>query len=139
MTGPTSRAEPRPITALPFSFVTYFLDRFGDEAVQALVAHPENGLESVDAVLKEMSFTDPLTGLPITADDVFADWAVANYLREARSGDGRYTYNNYPYGPKTSDTEVISRCPQDWQDRTVQAVRRRLHPHRLQRQLHHQL
>jgi immune inhibitor A len=102
-----------------FLFVTYFLDRFGDEAVQSLVAHPENGLESVDAVLSEMGLVDPLTGQPLTADDVFADWVVANYLRDPSAGDGRYTYHNYPYGPKTRDTEVITRCDQDWQDRTV--------------------
>ncbi|HSV86058.1 MAG TPA: hypothetical protein VLH85_05750 [Levilinea sp.] len=102
-----------------FLFVTYFLDRFGDSAVQALVAHAENGLESVDAVLAEMEFVDPRSGAPITADDVFADWVIANYLREPGVGDGRYTYRNYPYGPKTGDTETIDRCPQDWQDRTV--------------------
>jgi immune inhibitor A len=102
-----------------FLFVTYFLDRFGDEATQALVAHPENGLESVDAVLAEMGLTDPLTGLPVTADDVFSDWAVANYLRDAGIADGRYTYHNYQNGPKTKDTEVVNTCPQGWQDRTV--------------------
>jgi hypothetical protein len=102
-----------------FLFVTYLLDRFGDEVVQAVVSHAENGLESLDIVLAELDIRDPLTGQPVTADDVFADWAAANYLREPRVGDGRYTYNNYPYGPSTSPTEEIKRCPQDWQARDV--------------------
>jgi immune inhibitor A len=56
---------------------------------------PRMALESFDAVLAEMGLTDPLTGLPVTADDVFSDWAVANYLRDAGISDGRYTYHNY--------------------------------------------
>jgi immune inhibitor A len=102
-----------------FLFVTYLLDRFGDEVVQAVVSHAENGLESIDIVLAELDIRDPLTGQLVTADDVFADWAAANYLREPRVSDGRYTYHNYPYGPSTRPTEEINRCPQDWQARDV--------------------
>lgn len=102
-----------------FLFVTYFLDRFGDSAVQALVAHPENGLESVDAVLSKMDLIDAQSGAAITADAVFADWVVANYLGDSDVADGRYAYGIYPDGPTASDTEEINRCPQDWQDRAV--------------------
>ncbi len=87
-----------------FLFVTYFLDRFGEDATKALVAHPENGMESIDLVLRERNLTDPLTGNPITADSVFADWTVANYLQDKRVGDGRYTYSNYDARPASSPT-----------------------------------
>jgi hypothetical protein len=63
-----------------FLFMTYFLDRFGEEATQALVRDPANGLESVDDVLRETAATDPLTSQPITADDFFMDWVVTNFL-----------------------------------------------------------
>jgi len=78
-----------------FLFMAYFLDRFGEEATQAVVAAPDNSMESITRVLDEMRIRDPQTGDPITADDVLADWAVANILLDPRVGDGRYDYSNY--------------------------------------------
>jgi hypothetical protein len=68
-----------------YLFTSYFLDRFGPEATQALVAHPENSFASVDAVLEEMN-----AGL--THVDVFGDWVVANLLDDPTIADGRYGY-----------------------------------------------
>lgn len=93
-----------------FLFMTYFLDRFGEEAMKALVRHPENGLLAVDAVLREFNLTDPQTGQPITARDVFADWAVATHLGNSTIGDGRYAYIRYVPG-KTRPTETFRQCP----------------------------
>jgi hypothetical protein len=95
-----------------FLYVTYFLDRFGEEATKALTANPENDLASVDDTLKTLNAVDPQTGRVMTADDVFMDWAAAMYLLDGSVGDGRYTYHNYPNAPQTSDTEKISNCPQ---------------------------
>ncbi|QRN83173.1 immune inhibitor A [Chloroflexota bacterium] len=78
-----------------FLFMAYFLDRFGEEATQAVVAAPDNSMESITRVLDELGISDPLTGEPITADDVLADWAVANILLDPTVGDGRYDYSNY--------------------------------------------
>jgi immune inhibitor A len=102
-----------------FLFVTYFLDRFGEQATQALVRQPADGLESVDAVLKEIGAMDALTGKPVTADDFFLDWTIANYLQDGSVSDGRYVYHNYPAAPKTASTELISDCPQSQNARTV--------------------
>lgn len=102
-----------------FLFVTYFLNRYGEEATQALVAHPENGMESVDAVLRQLGEIDPATGLPLSADDFFADWAVANYLDDPAYGGGRYDYANYPYAPKAGPTEELLSCPVGDQLRSV--------------------
>jgi immune inhibitor A len=102
-----------------FMFVTYFLDRFGEKATQALVADKDNGMDSVDGVLKTLAITDPETSQSVTADSVFADWVVANYLMDGNVADGRYTYHNYPQAPKANDTEGIYLCPMDWQERTV--------------------
>jgi immune inhibitor A len=68
-----------------YLFTAYFLDRFGPEFTQALVAHPKNSFVSVDAVLEEMN-----TGL--THVDVFGDWVVANLLDDPAIADGRYGY-----------------------------------------------
>ena len=93
-----------------FLFVTYFLDRFGEQATQALVAHQANGMISVDEVLADLNITDPLTGAPISADDVFVDWALTNYLLDGSVADGRFTYHNNPGAPKANETKSIYEC-----------------------------
>jgi len=95
-----------------FLYLTYFLDRFGEEATKALTNNPENSISSVDDTLAQLGITDPLTGQTITADDVFMDWAAALFLKDKSVGDGRYTYNNYPSVPQTETTETIATCPQ---------------------------
>jgi hypothetical protein len=102
-----------------FLYVNYFLDRFGEEATQALVKDPENGLDSVDNVLRQIDATDPSTGQPIGADDVFIDWAVTNYLLDGSVGDGRFVYNNYLSAPQTSPTESVYECQGEPIGRTV--------------------
>jgi hypothetical protein len=94
-----------------YLFVTYFLDRFKETATKALVADPLNGLAGVDDVLANIGATDPQTGRTLTADDVFLDWVVANYLQDATAGDGQYAYHNYPEAPQAKVTETITTCP----------------------------
>jgi hypothetical protein len=91
-----------------FLFMAYFLDRFGENATKSLVAHPENSMQSIDLVLKELNLRDPQTDRIITGEDVFADWAVTNYLQDSGVGDGRYDYSNYNPGTRAALTETIS-------------------------------
>lgn len=93
-----------------FLFVTYFLDRFGVDATQALVNHPANGMISVDAVLADLNIVDQQTGEQLNADNVFIDWAISNYLVDEMVGDGRYTYHNYAGVPQVEETETIRSC-----------------------------
>jgi len=95
-----------------FLFMTYFLDRFGEDATKALIKDPANGLDSVENALREIDATDPVTGQPISADAFFMDWAVTNFLLDKSVGDGRYIYNNYPAANRASATETIYNCPQ---------------------------
>jgi len=95
-----------------FLYLTYFLDRFGQEATKALTSNPENDLTSIDNTLAELNITDPETGNVITADDVFMDWAVTLHLMDKSVGDGRYDYNNYPDAPQVQVSEPVSSCPQ---------------------------
>jgi hypothetical protein len=94
-----------------FLFLTYFMDRFGEQATQTLAKHPANGLESVDEVLKDIGALDPLTGGEITADEVFLDWVLTNYLMDESISDGRFIYHNYPNAPQTEATDTIETCP----------------------------
>ncbi len=94
-----------------FLYLTYFLDRFGEQATRKLASHPENGLASVDKTLAELAITDPENGQAITADDLFADWSVAFFLRDEQVEDGRYNYSNYPRVPRPSETEIVRGCP----------------------------
>ena len=102
-----------------FLFTDYILDRFGETATKSLVANPLNGLDSVDDMLKSINATDPLTGKSITADDLFLDWAVTNFVDDGSVADGRYVYHNYPSVPTTGVTENIQNCPSGVQDRPV--------------------
>jgi immune inhibitor A len=102
-----------------FLFVTYFLDRFGDKATQAVVKDPENSLTSIDDVLRRLQISDPETGQPITADDVAMDWMDTMYLNDGSIGDGRYAYHDYPAAPRASATHQITKCPDAIQNGSV--------------------
>lgn len=114
-----SKADTSAHYGASFLFVDYFLNRFGEKATQAVVADPENGLDSIDKVLKDLNKIDSATGKLIQADDVFADWAVTNYLNDPQAGDGRYSYPNYKQAPTARPTEEITECPTETQPRSV--------------------
>ncbi len=102
-----------------FLYLAYFLDRFGEQATKDLVGNPLNGLVSIDDTLNKDGVTDTQTGKVVNADDVFADWVVANYLHDPHVGDGRYAYKRYTNAPQAFDTDTLSRCPASPQNRTV--------------------
>lgn len=102
-----------------FLYLTYFLDRFGEDATKALHNNPKNGLISIDDTLARLNINDPQTGQVITADDLFIDWAAALYLNDGSIGDGLYTYHNYPDAPQTGPTDIIDHCPQSVLPRQV--------------------
>ncbi|MCI0772493.1 MAG: immune inhibitor A [Chloroflexi bacterium] len=92
-------------------FMVYFLDRFGKELTQDLVAHPANGLTSIDRVFEEAGLTDPISGDPIGADEAILDWVIANYLNDGDVADGRYSYGAFPDLRQTRETEFLEDCP----------------------------
>ncbi len=102
-----------------FLYLLYYLDRFGEDASKALTNNPENDLTSVDGTLADLNITDPVTGKPITADDVAVDWALAMFINDKAVGDGRYAFHNYPDAPQTHATETVSTCPSAPFARTV--------------------
>ncbi|HOD44270.1 MAG TPA: immune inhibitor A [Anaerolineaceae bacterium] len=100
-------------------FTTYFLDRFGEDATKAVVAHPDNGMDSIDTVLQGMNIKDGVTAQAVRADDVFGDWVIANFLQDGSVMDGRYDYSNYRSAPQTRRTETLNDCSGNWQNRNV--------------------
>ena len=80
-----------------YLFTSYFLDRFGAEATQALVAHPENSFASVEAVMEDL-------GAGLAYEDLFAEWIVANLLDDPSIAGGHYGYGNI--NPPSSDIEI---------------------------------
>lgn len=80
-----------------YLFMSYFLDRFGEDATKALVAHDANGLESVDLVLRDV------LNLDLTHEDIFADWVVANWLDDTSIEDGQYGYDEIDVSAPATD------------------------------------
>ncbi len=68
-----------------YLFTSYFLDRFGPDATQALVAHEDNSFASVEKVLRQQ-------GSDLTYEDLLGDWVVANLLDDPSIEDGRFGY-----------------------------------------------
>lgn len=66
-----------------YLFMAYFLQRFGNEMTQAVVASKANGVDGFNEVLEPLG---------LSFDEVFADWVIANYLDEPELGDGRFGY-----------------------------------------------
>lgn len=95
-----------------FLFMTYFLDRFGEEATKALVAHPENGMASIDLVMQELGLINQDTKQPYTAEEIFTDWALANYLLDSSLGEGQYDYQSYTPS-RVNITDYIEACPEE--------------------------
>lgn len=102
-----------------FLFVNYFLERFGDTATQQLVGHANNGMTSIDELLGEIAPVDVLRDTVPTADDVFQDFTIANYLHEENLADGRFGYTNYKDAPQTGFTEEVETCPLESETRSV--------------------
>ncbi|GAB4271258.1 MAG: immune inhibitor A [Candidatus Promineifilaceae bacterium] len=51
-------------------FVSYLYDTYGAEAIQAITAHPENGADSIEAVLRDR-------GIDVSFADLFAGWTAS--------------------------------------------------------------
>jgi hypothetical protein len=100
-------------------FMLYFLDRYGEDLIRDLVAHPANGLESIDRVFEAAGTTDPLTGEIVGADDAVLDWVIANFLDDDGVADGRFSYHAFPGLRRPGQTETLRDCPPEAQERQV--------------------
>lgn len=95
-----------------FLFMAYFLQRYGEEMTQAVVANPQNGVAGFNAVLAEYGLTERF-------EDIFADFLIANYLHNPEVAKGEWGYNNLSTGP-VNLTERYSIYPQNKQTTVYQ-------------------
>lgn len=116
---PNNSFNTTPHYGASFLFVNYFLNRFGEDATKILVRNPENGLDSIDNVLTQINARDNMSGEILTADDIFSDWIITNFVMDKRIDDGKYHYENYTFSPRATLTENIDECEFDWKERTV--------------------
>jgi hypothetical protein len=86
-----------------YLFMTYFLERFGEELTKAIVASPENGIAGFNDALQKAGRSERF-------DEIFADWLVANYLDQPNLGDGRHGYETIDTYPPVS-METYRRYP----------------------------
>lgn len=84
--GLTSSGQERAVGQL---FLRYVLQRFGFDVYQSMLIGRGRGLSALDDALSAFHTVDLVTGDPITAQDVFADFVMANVLNRD-FGDGRY-------------------------------------------------
>ena len=79
-----------------FLWTAYFAERYGEDAVRALVSDPENGIPSVDRILASLD-------VPERFEDLFADWTAAVYL----DGPGKWGYSRLNLAPVVRDTVAV--------------------------------
>jgi len=73
-----------------YLFTEYLFEQFGEGFVQAVVSEGENGLYGVDIALRDRN-------IGLSADDVFANWVVANYLDDPSLSDANGRTGIYGY------------------------------------------
>ena len=75
--------------AASYLFFDYTAQRFGPEFTQSVIHAPGEGIDGIQAVLNTSA-----GGMRF--EDLFADWAAANYLNDPSIENGRYSYANEP-------------------------------------------
>ncbi|MCA0457098.1 MAG: immune inhibitor A [Chloroflexi bacterium] len=81
------------ITAAGQIFLRYVEQRFGGQVLREWFSTSGSGFDQLTTILADHGITDLVTDEPITGQDVFADWAMANVLNSA-VGDTRYVYTH---------------------------------------------
>ncbi len=92
-----------------YMYTTYLLGRFGSDFTRALVADPLNGFTSIDHLFESREIKGE-DGSPYSADELFRDWTLANFINDPNMADGRYYYSEYPEVPTINDTEWLANC-----------------------------
>ncbi len=77
-------------------FMIFLAEQYGDKMIERLQAESADGWRGVEKVLRESA--------GVAADDVFADWALANYFQDIGSGYGYDTEEPLPARPQPLTT-----------------------------------
>lgn len=74
-------------------FLSYITQQYGEEWLYYIANEPNDDVIGLELALENYGALDPLTGEPVTFNDVFADWIIANYLNDPNVEDGRFDHN----------------------------------------------
>lgn len=108
-----------PYYGASFMFMSYFMDRFGEQAVRDLANNPLNGWFGINDVLQTLSEND-VDNVPDSAEEFFAQWVLANYINNPAVGDGQYSYTSYQDFYRFRDSDwVYGTCSNASQTREV--------------------
>ncbi len=84
--------EPFPKYGAGALFLIYLAENFGEEVITRLHAESADGWRAVDKVMREYA--------DLSADEVFANWALANYFLAADRGHGYPTTDSLLTSPE---------------------------------------
>ncbi len=73
-----------------YLYLLYIDEQYGDGTISAIAKSPLKSLQSVD---------DALAAKSTSADEVFANWIVANYLNDTSVDDGKFGYKTEALNP----------------------------------------
>ncbi|MBN1119759.1 MAG: immune inhibitor A [Anaerolineae bacterium] len=82
-----------------YLYLLYIYENYGVEAISAISHSPENGLDAVDSVLKEYG---------TSANEVFSDWMVANFIDNTDIYDGQYGYESHSLRTACPQQQLVS-------------------------------
>lgn len=94
-----------------YAFLSYFYERFGEDALRALASHPERGILGFDSVIAAY---DP----GATFRSVFSDWVIANYLDDLNMAGGNY--GHAALDPRVVSLDAASSLPGTYSDQVGQ-------------------
>jgi membrane-associated protease RseP (regulator of RpoE activity) len=113
---PSTFANRGAVNAAQQMFLGYLAQQYGTETFRRLFLSSGGGLTPIEATLMEGGFSDLVTGLPVTARDLFADFLIAN-LVNSPIGDGRYVHRATPLEqgqfPRLIRTESLPYAAED--------------------------
>jgi len=84
-----------------YLFWSYLYDRFGDDITKKLGRSPERSVNAFMKVLADEKVVNPDTNKPLTFEDLYADFMIANYMNQQKLDDKetRYHYSSISVPP----------------------------------------
>ena len=101
-----------------YLFMKYFLNQFGVENTQKVVAEQLNGFEGFDSAIGDVFIKSEMDGFASPIDNVFQNWTIANYLQDNQTDNGIYGYGENSQNPQFFATEDVG-CNTGFLERTV--------------------
>ncbi len=76
-----------------YLFWSYLYDRFGADVTKALARNPDRSIKGIVQALSDAGVTNPDTGTPLSFEQLFADFVIANYMNREAIEPNRNRYN----------------------------------------------